>query len=193
MVDTSPISPTDALADGSRQAAARALVGLTENYRLTNAPPPPAGEPGSLGDAVARLSQQRNDQEWAGKLLRGDGRATAEFHQLSEIIAAKGDTVDGIMAGADGLSNTAVNGVPAPATVAREIPALREFLSDGEIAELLRGNHVASPAEIAAVKRLRAARHGDAQWVQRFLKGDPECVRESRLCSIVLATQQGPA
>jgi hypothetical protein len=192
MPDTTPISPAEAFDDGSRQAAARALVKLTADYRLAaNAGPPP--EPGSLGDAVSRLSQLQNDKEWAGKLLAGDGAATREFHQLSEIIAAKGDTVDGIMAGADGLSNTAVNGVPAPATVAREIPALREFLNDNEIAELLRGNHVASPAEIAAVKRLRAARHGNAEWVQRFLKGDPECVRESRLCSIVLATQQGAA
>jgi hypothetical protein len=186
MPDTSPITPTEAIADGSREAAARALAGLSENYRLANAPPAP--EPGTPAEAASMLAALRADKDWSNRLLRGDGAATREFHQLSEMVA-KGDTVDHIMANSPGLSNLSVDGVPSPAATAREIPALRDVgLSDAVIEELLRG-HVATPEEVRAVQRLRAARHSDPAWVKAYLSGSAEHRREATLMAIVLGVQ----
>jgi hypothetical protein len=186
MADTLPITPTEAIADGSREAAARALAGLSENYRLANAPPPP--EPGTPAEAASMLAALRADRGWTDRLLRGDGPQVAEFHRLSEMVA-KGDEITHVMANSPGLSNTSVDGVPSPAATAREIPALRDAgLSDAVIEELLRG-HVATPEEVRAVKRLKAARHSDPVWVKAYLSGSAEHRREATLMAIVLGVQ----
>jgi hypothetical protein len=194
MADPAPITPDEAAAleagTASPEVATRALAHKAAAYRAANAPPPPP--PGTPEAAASRLAELQGDLAWRSRLLQGAPRETEEFHSLNARIA-EGDPVDAALAmGGDPahvLSNTSVDGVPSPHMTAMEIPALREIgLSDGIIAELLRG-HTCSPAEIAAVRRLKAARHSDPEWVRAFLKGSSEHRREHTLMSIVLGTQ----
>jgi hypothetical protein len=175
-----------ARADGSAASAQKALDAMAVAYRNANAPPPP--EPGTPAEAASMLAALRADRAWTDKLLRGDAPQVAEFHRLSAQIA-KGDEITHVMANSPGLSNLSVDGVPSPAATAREIQPLREIgLRDEVIEELLRG-HVATPEEVRAVSRLRAARHSDPQWVKAYLSGSAEHRREATLMAIVLGVQ----
>jgi hypothetical protein len=197
-MDPAPITPDEAAAleagTASPEVASRALAHKAAAYRAANAPPPPA--PGTPEAAATRLAELQGDPAWRSRLLQGSRPETEQFHALNARIA-EGDPVDAalLMNGdpAHVLPNTSVDGVPSPHMTAQEIPALREIgLSDGVIAELLRG-HTCSPQEIAAVRRLKAARFSDQDWVRAFLKGSAEHRREHTLMCIVLGTQAGAA
>jgi hypothetical protein len=180
---------TAAQLDGSREAAAKALTAMEAAYHAASTPPVPELAPDTPAAAASRLAALRADRAWSDKLLRGDAPQVAEFHRLSEMVA-KGDEITHVMAGSPGLSNLSVGGVPSPAATAREIQPLRDVgLSDAVIEELLRG-HVATPEEVRAVSRLRAARHSDPQWVKAYLSGSAEHRREATLMAIVLGVQR---
>jgi hypothetical protein len=197
-MDPAPITPDEAAAldagTASPEVASRALAHKAAAYRAANAPPPPA--PGTPAAAASRLAELQADPAWRSRLLQGRPQEVEQFHELNAKIAT-GDPIDAALAmGGDPahvLSNTSVDGVPSPHATAMEIPHLRELgLSDGVIAELIRG-HTCSPQEIAAVRRLKAARFSDQDWVRAFLKGSAEHKREHTLMCIVLGTQAGAA
>jgi hypothetical protein len=154
------------------------------------APAPPAA-PATSRQAAARLAELRETPEWGAKVLAQDPSALSEFHALSKLVA-QSNPIDIVMSGeAAGLPDTGYNGQPSLAAAAREVPALRESgLSDDVIKELLSGRE-STPQELDAVKRFKAMRHSSKDWVDRYLKGDHEAVRESRLMSMVL--MQAPA
>jgi hypothetical protein len=178
----------EARADGGAASAQKALDAVAAAYRAASTPPVPELAPDTPAAAASKLAALRADRGWSDRLLRGDLAATSEFHALSALVS-KGDDVDHIMAGTPGLSTLSVDGVPSPAATAREIQPLRDAgLSDAVIEELLRG-HVATPEEVRAVKRLKAARHSDPQWVKAYLSGSAEHRREATLMAIVLGVQ----
>jgi hypothetical protein len=196
MADPAPITPDEAAAldagTASPEVASRALAHKAAAWRAANAPPPP--QQGTPAAVATRLAELQADPAWRSRLLQGGLPETQEFHALNALIA-EGDSIDAALAmGGDPahvLSNTSIDGIPSPHMTAQEIPALRELgLSDGVIAELLRG-HTASPQEVAAVRRLKAARFSDQDWVRAFLKGSAEHKREHTLMCIVLGTQMG--
>jgi hypothetical protein len=152
----------------------------------TTAPAPPAA-PATSQQAAARLAELRETPEWGAKVLAQDPSALSEFHALSKLVA-QSDPIDIIMSGeAAGLPNTGFNGQPSLATTAREIPALRESgLSDGVIRELLEGRE-STAEELSAVRKFQTMRHSDKSWVDRYLKGDFDAVREARLIAAVLS------
>jgi hypothetical protein len=129
----------------------------------------------------------RDDKSWGDKVLSQDAAALKEFHELSQM-ASQADAVDLIMSGqAESLPNTGHNGQPSLAATAREIPALREAgISDGAIRELLEGRE-STADELSAVRKFQAMRHSDRSWVDRYLKGEFDAVREARLIASVLS------
>jgi hypothetical protein len=145
----------------------------------------PAAPPATPAEAATRLAGLREDKSWAEKLLGKDAATLTEFHSLSKLIS-QGSDIDRVMSGEPGLPDLGIDGKLSLAKVAGEIPSLRESgLSDDVIKELLSGRE-STPQELDAVKRFKAMRHSSKEWVDRYLKGDHEAVRESRLMSMVL-------
>jgi hypothetical protein len=164
---------------------------MTDAIAVASPPPAPPAAPATSQQAAARLAELRETPEWGARLLAQDPTTLAEFHAVSQLVA-QGDPIDIIMSGeAAGLPNSSRDGQPSLAATAREIPSLRESgLSDGVIKELLEGRE-STPQELDAVKRFKTARHSSKEWIDRYLAGEHEAVRESRLMSIVL--MQAPA
>jgi hypothetical protein len=165
-----------------RQMTDAAATAAAATPPTTPAPPSPPSTP---AEAATRLAGLREDKSWTDKLLGGKDAATlAEFRSLSKLIA-QGDPIDRAMSGETNLPDIGIDGQLSLAKVASAIPDLREHLSDGVIKELLSGRE-STAAEIAAVKKFQSMRHSDKGWVDRYLKGEFEAVRESRLISAVL-------
>jgi hypothetical protein len=153
----------------------------------TPAAPAPPSTP---AEAATKLATLRGDKAWGDKLLSSDKDTVAEFHTLSKL-ASQASDIDRVMSGEANLPDLNIEGNLSLAKIAGEIPALRAAgISDPTIRELLEGRE-STPAELDAVKQLRAARHSDEAWLKKYLAGDHEAVRESRLISIVL--MQAPA
>jgi hypothetical protein len=141
--------------------------------------------PLSPAEAASKLAELRGNAEWGDRVLKSDPGALAEMRSLAKQVAEGGDLDAMIVAAAD-QPDTNVNGELSLRKVAGEIPSLRESgLSDDVIKELLSGRE-STPQEVDAVKRFKAMRHGSKEWVDRYLKGDHDAVRESRLMSMVL-------
>jgi hypothetical protein len=165
---------------------------MTDAIAAASPPAAPAAPapPTTPGEAASRLATLRADKAWGEKLLGKDAATLTEFHTLSKLVAS-GSDIDRVMSGEPGLPDLGIDGKLSLAKVAGEIPSLRESgLSDDVIKELLSGRE-STPQELDAVKRFKAMRHSSKDWVDRYLKGDHEAVRESRLMSIVL--MQAPA
>jgi hypothetical protein len=152
-------------------------------------PPAAPATPLSPAEAATKLAALRSNAEWGEKVLKSDPAALAEMRDLAKLVS-EGNDLDAMIVAAQDSPDTNVGGVLSARKVAGEIPSLREHLSDGVIAELIAGRE-STKAELDAVTRLKAMRHGSKEWVDRFLKGDHDAVRESRLISIVL--MQAPA
>jgi hypothetical protein len=148
-------------------------------------PPAPPATPLSPAAAASKLAELRGNAEWGEKVLKSDPGALKELRDLSKQVAEGGD-LDAMIVAAAGQPDTNVNGELSLRKVAGEIPSLRESgLSDDVIKELLSGRE-STPQEVDAVKRFKAMRHGNSDWVKKYLAGDHEAVRESRLMSMVL-------
>jgi hypothetical protein len=154
------------------------------------ASPPAAPATSSPAEAASKLAALRSDASWGEKVLKSDPAAVAEMRSLAKLVS-EGNDLDAMIVAAQDTADTSVGGQLSAKKVAGEITSLREHLSDGVITELLAGRE-STPQEVDAVKRFKAMRHGSAEWVKKFLAGDHEAVRESRLISIVLM-QQAPA
>jgi hypothetical protein len=164
---------TDAIAVASPPAAPPAT------------PPAAPATPLTPAEAASKLATLRTDNAWGDRVLKGDPGALKELRDLSQIIST-GSDLDVLILTAQDAPDLNIEGKLSPKKVAGEIPALRESgLSDDVIKELLSGRE-STPQEVDAVKRFKALRHGSPEWVDRFLKGDHDAVRESRLMSIVL-------
>jgi hypothetical protein len=144
---------------------------------------PPAA-PMSPSEAASKLAELRGNAEWGDRVLKSDPAALAEMRSLAKQVAEGGDLDAMIVAAAD-QPDTSSGGELSLKKIAGEIPSLREHLTDENIKELLSGR-VSTPEEVAFVKKFQAARHGNSDWVKKYLAGDHEAVRESRLMSMVL-------
>jgi hypothetical protein len=147
-------------------------------------PPVAPATPLTPSEAASRLSMLRNDNAWGDLILKSDPTALAELRGLSRIIST-GNDLDAMIAAAHDQSDINVDGQLSAKKVAGEIGSLREHLSDDVIRELLSGRE-STPQELAAVRKFQAMRHSQKEWVDRFLSGEHEAVREQKLCSIVL-------
>jgi hypothetical protein len=149
------------------------------------ATPAAPATPLSPAEAASKLATLRTDNAWGDRVLKGEPGALKELRDLSQIIST-GSDLDALILAAHDAPDTNVNGEFSLRKVAGEIPSLRESgLSDDVIKELLSGRE-STPQEVDAVKRFKAMRHGNSDWVKKYLAGDHEAVRESRLMSMVL-------
>jgi hypothetical protein len=152
---------------------------------------PPATSPAAPStpltpaEAASKLATLRTDNAWGDRVLKGEPGALKELRDLSQIIST-GSDLDVLILNAQDAPDLNIDGQLSPKKIAGEIPALRAAgISDPTIRELLEGR-VPTPQEIDAVSRFQKMRHGDQAWVTKYLAGDHEAVRESKLMSMVL-------
>jgi hypothetical protein len=161
---------------------------------VPGAPPatPPAAPSAPLtpAEAANKLVELRSNAEWGEKVLKSDPAAVAEMRSLAKQVAEGGD-LDALIVVAQDAPDTSANGELSLRKIGGEIPSLRsDGLTDETIKEPLAGRE-STPQEVDAVRRFKTARHSSKEWVDRYLAGEHEAVRESRLMSIVL--MQAPA
>jgi hypothetical protein len=156
-----------------------------------DASPPPPLVPATAADARARLDILSKDKGWADRLFAGDVTANREFKDLTALAGSADDTAEAI-AGTTSpqpLFETTTGGQLPRRHVNEIVASMREAgLSDGAIGEALNGGKV-TRAEMAAAKAFKNMRHGDAEWVKRFLAGSYAERRENMLLSIILTSE----
>ena len=152
---------------------------------------PPATSPAAPStpltpaEAASKLATLRTDNAWGDRVLKGEPGALKELRDLSQIIST-GSDLDALILAAHDQPDSSIGGQLSLKKVAGEIPSLRsDGLTDETIKELLAGRE-STPQEVDAVRRFKTARHSSKEWVDRYLAGEHEAVRESRLMSIVL-------
>jgi hypothetical protein len=162
--------------------------GTTATAATTTTPaaPAPPATPLTPAEAASKLASLRNDNAWGDAVLRGSTAELAELRDLSRVINSTGSDLDVLIAAAHDGPDLNIGGQLSLKKVAGEIPALRtDGLTDETIKELLAGRE-STPQEVDAVKRFKAMRHSQKEWIDRYLAAEHEAVRESRLMSIVL-------
>ena len=148
-------------------------------------PAAPPTAPDSPAAAAKLLAERRSDRAWAEKLLSQDADTVKEFHDLAKK-AVEGNDLDMMILAAPDLPDLTIEGKLSPKKIAGEIPAMRAAgIPDEAIRELLSGRK-ASAEEKAAATTLKAQLHGSPSWVEAFLRGEPENVKQSRLLSMIL-------
>jgi hypothetical protein len=159
--------------------------------KLAEMTPPPPIVTATAADARARLDVLTKDQAWGKSFLDGNAEARRLFAELSAQVAA-GDDVQQALDGTappQQVLETNINGSLSRRVVAEVVADMRaNGLSDGVIWEAISGKPV-SRAEFEAVKQYQRAKHGDPEWVARFLKGGYAERREHMLMSIVLSSE----
>jgi hypothetical protein len=185
MTDT-VMTPEAAIADGSPDAAGKALDALVAKYRG----PAPSATPGDSIGAKARLSALAADPDWSKAFFSGDQAARAEFTRLTAQVAAGNPTADAL-AGAKPSETfeleTTVAGQLNTRNRADAVAGLRELgLGDDVVAQAIDGASV-SPHEVAMARQAKAMRLSDKAWTDRYLAGGIAEKREMGLLNVILS------
>ena len=129
------------------------------------------------------MASLRSNAEWGEKVLKSDPAALAELRDLAKLVGEGGD-LDALIVAAPDAPDTNVNGELSLRKVAGEIPRLSAAGIFGwSYSRVSRKSH-SYPAGIDAVRRFKAMRHSSPAWVDDYLAGEHEEVRESRLMSM---------
>jgi hypothetical protein len=161
-----------AIADGSREAATKALEGLHAKFKG----PAPSATPTDAAGARARLDALTADPSWSRAFFDGHQATVAEFKTLTAQIAAGNPTADAL-AGAkpsEGFEiETTISGSLSTRARADAVAGLRQLgLSDDVVAQAIDG----APAPIS-VQELNMARMkkatllSDPDFSARYLAG----------------------
>lgn len=142
-----------------------------------NAPAPPA----TPAEAQVRLDALKGNTEWSAKLLAGGAPETAEWQNLHQLIAT-GDDVDIAMSGAlPEMPSSSLVEMSSVAGMLRDAgftpQAIRETLSEQEVPR--------ADVDRATIWKTQALR--DPEFTARFLKGDPQAVKEMLAANVVLS------
>jgi hypothetical protein len=184
---TDVMTPEAAIADGSPDAAGKALDALVTKFR---GPAPSATPTDSIG-AKARLDALSADPEWSKKFFAGDQAARAEFARLTGQVAAGNPTADAL-AGAKPSETfeleTTVGGQLNTRNRADAVAGLRELgLGDAVVAQAIDGAAV-SEHEVAMATQAKAMRLSDKTWTDRYLAGGLAEKREMGLLNVILSS-----
>jgi hypothetical protein len=153
----------------------------------------------SPGAARARLGGLLQNAEWQKQFLGGNGPQLREFKELSEKAAGPGDTrLDAALAYDPNTAppfETSYAGELNTWQLAKVVTNLKELgLEPDHIREAFDvENRTIDGATWAAAKRLEQQRFGDAEYVKRYLAGNPAEKREMALIRIVLSMKVAEA
>jgi hypothetical protein len=164
-----PMTVEAAVADGSAEAAGRALDALAAKFRG----PPPSATPTDSAGAKARLDALVKDPAWAKSYWEGNPSARREFSELNAKIADGDPTQDALAApSADNFRmETTFGGELNSRNRADAVAGLRQLgLDNATVAQAFDGAAV-SPQELAQAKMMKAARMSDEAYISRFMKG----------------------
>jgi hypothetical protein len=185
MTDTPAVPPVDPWSLSSEQAA-----GVLSQMQIDAHPPAPLA-PTTPAEARARLNELTSNKEWGARLIAGHVEERREFARLTELANQADEVKDAI----DGttpqphLIETVGPGELSTRDQATTVAMFRDAgLTDDVINQAMRGGEVGR-AEYMAAKALKSARHGDAAWCDRFLKGGWAEGREALLMNVILTSE----
>ena len=130
--------------------------------------------------ASVRLKELEADKTWGERLQAGDPKTHAEFVSLTTL-AASGDPLDQIMAGvAPNVAAIDETG-GARASPQDQVEAVEDLRAKGvpdqAIRELL-ADRRPTLAEHEQGKKNQEANFRNPEWVERFMRGDPQAQRD---------------
>jgi hypothetical protein len=185
MTDT-VMTPEAAIADGSPDAAGKALDALVAKFR---GPAPSATPTDSIG-AKARLSALAADPDWSKAFFSGDQTARAEFTRLTAQVAAGNPTADAL-AGAGPAETfeleTTVAGELNTRNRADAVAGLRELGMDNQTVLQAIDGAAVSAHEVAMARQAKTMRLSDKTWTDRYLAGGLAEKREMGLLNVILS------
>jgi hypothetical protein len=154
-----------------------------------DAHPPAPLDPTTPQDA--RRGSPTIDKEWSKRWVEGGIAERKEYARLSEL-ANQADEVKQAIAGTTPEPNLIQTLGPNELSARNLASAVETFrdagLTDDVIDQGMRGGKV-SRAEYMAAKALKSARHGDAAWTDRWLKGGWAEGREQWLLNTILTSE----
>jgi hypothetical protein len=184
-----PMTVEAALADGSAEAAGKALEAMAAQFRG----PAPSATPTDSAGAKARLDALVADPAVARKFFAGDQSTVAEFKALHEKIANGNSTVDALNAKPDAEPDSVTMEVTVGNQLnsrnrAAAVAGLREGVGfdDATIAQAIDGAAV-SEHEVAMAKMTKAMRLSDPAYVARYLAGSFSEKRELAHLDLILS------
>jgi hypothetical protein len=144
-------------------------------------------EPTNATEAQAALDARTADKGWSDRYINGGSAERQEFQQLTSKIASGGDDV--VDAALKGSLTTPAGFVSSDHQLINHAVALFRDLGirDDVIKQTLNGQEV-TQAEYDTVKRWKADRMRDSEWVKKYLAGEGEHKREMMLADIVLSS-----
>jgi hypothetical protein len=184
------MTETDATADVYSMTPEQATAKLAE-LEVAHRGPDPSADPKTAAEARARLDRLTADAKWAAKLEAGDTETRKEFQRLTELVANAGnERLDAVLAGKTEPTLIETTTSDDPLTSAQLRSAITDFagLGFGEkaIREVITGTPFSREQVIEATGR-RARAMGTAEWVTKYLAGDPIAVRDMTVWNSILA------
>jgi hypothetical protein len=178
-----PMTPEVAIADGSPEAAGRALDGLVAKYR---GPPPSATPTDSIG-AKARLDALVKDPAWAKSYWDGNPSARREFSELTEKIANGNPTADALAGAPPAEIEITVGGQLNSRNRAEAVAGLRELGMDNQTVLQAIDGATVSAHEVTMARQAKAMRMSDSAWTARYMAGGLAEKREMGLLNVILS------
>jgi hypothetical protein len=162
-----PMTAEAAFADGTAEAAGKALDAMSAAFRG----PAPSATPSDAVGARARLDALSADPSYSKAFFSGDQAAVAEFNALTAQVANGNPTLDALAGAKPAEFEVTVGGELSSRNRADAVAGLRELgLDDASVTQALDGAPV-SEHEVAMAKMLKAAKLSDAAWCDRWFKG----------------------
>ena len=155
---------------------------------MTDATNNQPAEPTTAPEAAARLNLLTADAQWAQSVIANEPVAKAQFDKLTRLVAEAEGTAKEIVdtAGRSPAADALIGSDPEAAKLADAVEMLRMAgMTDDVIKEFFEGKP-GTRRDYEATKRFQAMRHGDAGWVERYLKGGFEEKREAILMASIL-------
>jgi hypothetical protein len=131
--------------------------------------------------AAAQLAERKRDPEWCKRYLEANQAEREEMARLTSAIAAVTPVLD------TSAANAALH--------ERETSAAITYLSasggvtDAAAKQISDPDRKVSRAEYEFAKAWKAARLQDAEWRQRYFRGDVQAVRDLILASVILSSR----
>jgi hypothetical protein len=186
MTEATPMDPAAALADGSPQAAASALAGLSARYNAT-----PAAPAASATAARARLDQLSSSETWRQAFFSGNAESRREFAELVGTIAAANETAEALSPTPPPPQEfeTTLGGELNTRNRAAVVADLRQSGLDDNVVRQVLDGHPVTAAERLMAERYKEMLLGSKEFMDAYMRGAWAERRTMTLCNTILCAE----
>jgi hypothetical protein len=176
-----------AIASLSPAEATELLNEFTASFHKP-APPPTLEQCRDGRDAQVRLSAITSDKDWIARFLAGGAAEKAEFHALSEMVAAAADAGGYINVGELGENVVGEFGVRRTDMIDAISDLKRDGIPPEGIERILTGSFSDQDVQVAQYELNKLT--SNSEWRGRLLSGDAEAKHQFRAWNAVIASRR---